>query len=375
MKDISTVVLRNSEAEQYICAARKSFKLANALSESTSKMLICHFSDIHGDIDRFNNVMELIEYYKPDFAVHTGDIVTWNSSESTEYFFDKIRKSDVPIYNTIGNHETFGKGGVHVGGSFTNEYLHKRFIVPLKNIKTNAEKGWYHVDFDAHKIRLVVLNPYEYFDENSGKRDKRAFLQEQCDWFVSVLSEASEMEYAVIVASHEIAENVPAGANDFGFCQRFTPYPWGGPSERPHNYIIEDIVDAFQNGKSLKSHYVCDLSGQEINIDCVPRKKVEFICYMLGHTHADYVGYLPTHPSQLSVTMTCSGCFPAEYHNIGDEVSDLPRIPGTVSEDAVNFYVIDREKKTLSIVRVGASVNDLMETRRVLVIPYEKKGE
>ena len=51
----------------------------------------------------------------------------------------------------------------------------------------------------------------------------------------------------------------------------------------------------------------------------------------------------------------------------------MPRIPGTISEDAVNFCVIDREKKTVSIVRIGASVNDLMELRRVLVIPYEKK--
>ena len=61
--------------------------------------------------------------------------------------------------------------------------------------------------------------------------------------------------------------------------------------------------------------------------------------------------------------------------DMAHRIKYLPRIPGTVSEDAVNFYVIDREKKTLSIVRVGASVNDLMETRRVLVIPYEKKGE
>ena len=57
------VILRNSEAEQYICAARKNFILKNELSESMSKILICHFSDIHGDVDRFDNVMKLIEYY------------------------------------------------------------------------------------------------------------------------------------------------------------------------------------------------------------------------------------------------------------------------------------------------------------------------
>jgi hypothetical protein len=72
--------------------------------------------------------------------------------------------------------------------------------------------------------------------------------------------------------------------------------------------------------------------------------------------------------------MTCSGCFPPNYHNIGDECSDLPRIPGTISEDAVNFYVIDRENKKISIIRVGATVNDLMEKRVVLTLPYEAEG-
>lgn len=366
------VILRNSLAEQYICAARKNFILDNTLSESTSKMLICHFSDIHGDFERFDNVMELIEYYKPDFAVHTGDMVTWNSADSTDYFFDKIKKSDIRIYNTIGNHETFGACGLHAGGSHTNEYLHERYVAPLRDIKTNTNKGWYYTDFTSQKLRLIVLNPYEYFcEEDWNARGKRAFLQEQSNWFISVLKDSVKNDYAVIVASHEIAEEVPPMANDWGFCQRFKPYPWGMPTERTNNYIIEDIIDAFQYGKKLKKEYKCDISGQKINIDCNFEHKGEFICYLLGHKHGDYVGYLPEHPTQLSITMPCSGCFPPNYHNIGDETSDLPRIPGTISEDVVNFYVIDRENKTISIVRVGASVNDLMETRRVLVIPYE----
>lgn len=41
----------------------------------------------------------------------------------------------------------------------------------------------------------------------------------------------------------------------------------------------------------------------------------------------------------------------------------MPRIPGTISEDVVNFYVLDREKRTISVVRMGASVNDLFEER------------
>ena len=109
-------------------------------------------------------------------------------------------------------------------------------------------------------------------------------------------------------------------------------------------------------------------------MDCTFEKASEFICYLNGHLHGDYIGYLPTHPKQLSCGMTCSGCHPADYHNIGDEVSDLPRIPHTVSEDAVNFYVIDREKKELTVVRVGASVNDQLQQRLAERYSYGTEG-
>jgi predicted phosphodiesterase len=367
--DMRDVILRNSEPEQYICAARKNFKLKNELSESTSKLLICHFSDMHGDVERFDNVMELIEYYKPEFAIHTGDLTVWNSSDNTDFFFQKTDGIAVPVYNVIGNHETFDNNG-----SLTNEYLHNRYVAPLKNINCNAEKGWYYTDFESRKIRLIVLNAYEYFHEKYNIRCTMAFLQEQCEWVADALKGASEKNYAVIIAAHEFAEKIPAGSNDFGFCQRFMPHPWGMPKERKPNYIIEDIVDAFKHGKALKKEYICDLSGETISIDCNFDNCGEFICYLGGHHHGDYAGYLPHHNDQLSITMTCSGCFPPNYHNIGDECSDLPRIPGTISEDAVNFYVIDRENKKISIIRVGATVNDLMEKRVVLTLPYEAEG-
>lgn len=364
---MSNVVLRNSESEQYICAARKNFKIKNEISESTSKMLICHFSDIHGDIERFNNVLELIEYYNPDFAVHTGDLPVWNSSDNIDFFFGGIEQLDVPVYNTIGNHDTFSNNG-----PLTNENLHERYIAPIKNITCDSGKGWYYTDFANHKLRLIVMNPYEYFNENYGIRGTFTFLQEQCAWLVEALKDASQKNLAVMIAAHEFAEEVQPGANDFGFCQRFKPYPWGMPKERKPNYIVEDIVDAFKHGGKLQKEYICDISGEAVNIDCNFEYQGEFICYLSGHRHGDYAGYLLSHQDQLSITMTCSGCFPPDYHNIGDEASDLPRIPGTVSEDAVNFYVIDREKKVITIVRVGATVNDMMEKRMVLTLPYDK---
>ncbi len=355
---MNQVIVRNSRGEQYLCAARKKFyEVDGNLSETTSKMFFCHFTDIHCDWKRFDNVIEIIKYFNPFFAVHTGDLVCWDSQSDTNYFYDETTKLDIPVYNCIGNHETF-KGDVVL----TNEYLHNRYIRPLKNNIITTGKGYYYTDFAEHGVRLIILNNYE--NEKVKKYSDRIYEinQEQIDWFIKVLKDSEQLDFGVIIASHEADEPVLPGSNKLGFCQRIEPHPWGAP-EAKHPHIIADIVDAFQNGKELKKEYQWKKSGNAVIVDCSFEKKSEFICYINGHRHGDYIGYLPSYPKQLSLGMTCSGCFPEEYHNIGDEISDLPRIPETISEDAVNFYVLDRVNKIISVVRMGASVNDLFEER------------
>lgn len=359
------VILRNARAEQYLCAARKNFIMKSnpeSLSESTSKTVIGHFSDIHGDLRCFAHALELFEQEKPLFAIHTGDMVTWNLEDDTDCFYEGIKNSTVPILNCIGNHDTFNNKGF-----VARKELDRRYIQPLHGICDADQRCYYFVDFEKEKLRLIVLNPY---DDDASE----AFYisQKQCDWLIHTLKESAEKEYGVLIAGHEMDERVLEGSNQQGFCQRYAPSPWGYPKARPS--IIADIVDAFQHGKRLKkSYHWWNASLLNTEVDCCFEKKGEFIFYMCGHYHGDYVGYLQSYPDQLSCWMTCSGCFPEGYHNIGEECSDLPRIPGTVSEDAVNFYVIDRKKKTVTAVRFGASVNDLMEERMCAVYSYGEK--
>jgi len=360
MKD---VILRNVRAEQYICAAKKNFIMRNApdcLSESTSKLVIGHITDLHGDYERFENAMSVFEHLKPDFVVHTGDLVKWNMDDDYSFFYDRIQKSPIPVYNCVGNHDTFKKSG-----NLSASEMDTELVKPIRNIINSDGEGYYYVDFPEKEIRLIVLNDYQ------GGNDKCAILQSQCEWMIEVLIDSVEKNLGVILASHENKEDVSGGANDKGFCQRYSVYPWGTPMPKP--LVIADIIDAFRNGKSLCKQYTWWYgSGAEVEINCQFDKKGDFICYLCGHRHGDFIGYLPSYPDQLSVTMTCSGCFPPDYHNIGEEASDLPRIPQTASEDAINFYVIDRKKKTLTAVRYGACVNDLFEERLVAEYEYNK---
>lgn len=277
-------------------------------------------------------------------------------------FTQKIRDIETPIYNCIGNHETFRGEEIETG-----EYLHNRYISRLNNIHTDG-KGYYYVDFNECNLRLIVLNNYE--NEQSGREHRCQYelKQEQCEWLINVLKECEQNDVGVIIASHEADEPVIPGSNECGFCQRTEPNPWGVTPKRCH--IVADIVDSFKHGKAFKRKYFWENSGNKVEIECNFQKESEFICYMNGHRHGDYIGYLPSYPDQLSLGLTCSGCFPKGYHNIGDEVSDLPRIINTVSEDAVNFYVLDRNNKTLSVVRIGAYINDLFEERMVAKYCY-----
>ncbi len=363
---MNDLILRNIESAQCIYAAKKNFILKPGFcSESKSKVLICHISDMHSDLKRFENSLFYANHFGADFIVHTGDTVEWDMNSNYKFFADAAKTSEIPMYNCVGNHETF-KGKEKV----SNEFIHEEMLKDLKNIQSPNGRGYYYTDFEKHSLRLIVLNIYDYDDDlNAGwVRESYMLSQTQCDWLIEVLKDAAEKDYAVIIASHDSDIPIRGGSNDFGFCQRYEPYPWGIPGPREH--IVADIIDAFKHGKELKLDFTYQPTGVHISIDEKFEKAGEFICHLCGHRHGDFVGYLPGFEDQLSICMPCSGCYPEGYHNIGEELSDLPRVPDTVTEDCLNFYSIDREKKTISIVRVGATVNDKLETRRALQLNY-----
>lgn len=346
------IIERNRLSEQYLCAAKKNFIEDDAVSYSNSKMLIGHISDIHSDWRCLDNAFQLFDYFKPDFVIHTGDIVKWNLEDDFSPFIKKANEAQYPVYNCIGNHDTFNNSK-----KMNCNELNDLLISPFKSVQ-NSENGHYFADFEKFKVRLIVINDYDNYTYEP-LRDKYAILQEQCDWLVSVLKDALQKDYSVIIASHESEQILKTGTNSF--CQRFAPYPWG--KAKMHIHIVADIVNAFIEGSSLNKKYRYEEIGKEVEIDVSFEKQGTFICYLNGHFHGDFVGFLPDYPNQLSLCITCSGCQPEGYHNIGEECSDLARIPGTVSEDAVNFYTVDLKNRTLIVVRFGATVNDKMEHR------------
>lgn len=344
---MKNIISDNALPEQYLCAALKDFRLRNAVSDSCSKILIGHISDIHSDWSRLDNAFELFEHLKPSFVVHTGDMVMWNLEDDYSYFFEKAANASFPVFNCIGNHDTFDNSGAKDIG-----FIHSALISPLSADIKGAKNGFYFSDIG--QIRLIVLNDYD------ASGDKYALSSEQLKMLSDALRGAQNDGLSVIIASHESDEKITASGGAV-FCQRFSPRPWG--EGKPHPHAVADIVNAFVHGGKAECSYEYPAAGKSAYVCEEFAGGGKFVCYLNGHRHGDYAGYLPSYPDQLSICMTCSGCYPEGYHNIGDEISDLPRIPGTVTENAVNMYVADLEKRTVTVVRFGAYINDLMQQR------------
>lgn len=164
--------------------------------------------------------------------------------------------------------------------------------------------------------------------------------------------------------------------NDKGFYQRY--YQWQSlvvsvTSDR----IIEDIIAAFRAGSSISKTY--SFSGNNnvpsVTVNDSFSSAGKFVCYIVGHSHIDMTGYSKAHSDQLYLVCPVSACIGIDQNNpyarFGTQVSDLPRVPGTKTEDCFNVYGFDLANKVVKVIRVGSEMNDLMERREVACYNYQ----
>lgn len=369
VKKNEPIILRNTEAIGAITSATKKFIKNNRLiNQWDGYFCIAHISDVHADPVRYKRFRTFVDnVYSINNAICTGDLISFHNSDAKKMQIEHERmfsiggEKDVMI--VVGNHEKIGAGNVLYTEQQIKDYS------GLKNLY--YYKDWTKTGDLAYKVRVIILNQYDYDGTDINIAGRTHYSQAQINWFINTLKEASNDDRAVMVAMHMTDKFVQPTNNDYGFNCNF-------PSDLDTNqsgYIIEDIIDAFKNGTHLTESYTWADNSQTIDVDAdFSGKKGSFIAYMCGHNHRDQVGYSPQHPNQLYLCIA-SGCLQqmyAEYGkgNYGEQISDLSRVIGTKSEDCFNVYGIDFDNKTVRIVRVGADVTCNMKSRKYLELPW-----
>lgn len=64
-----------------------------------------HFDEVEDGNRRVNELVEHIKSVKPDFVISLGDLCK-PIGENKEIVLDKFMEICIPMYHTIGNHET-----------------------------------------------------------------------------------------------------------------------------------------------------------------------------------------------------------------------------------------------------------------------------
>lgn len=324
---------------------------------------IAHISDLHNDPVRYRRFLNFVKDNSEfiNMCATTGDLVDAPTTATFEEMNAEEVGLGIDLLKSVGNHEK--KFGTI---KMTNEQIYANW-----NLTTNTEKTYYYKDYSASKIRVIVLNPY---DTEISEADS-TFSQTQIDWFINTLKSAITSNYAIIVLRHNFDRGKPA-PNDYGFYQRF--FWWDGHFETEMNCSgtpIEDIIHAFMTGGSISESYTFANGAPTITVNTSFSSQGHFVAYLVGHNHADLVGFSTKYSDQLYLAIAQGVCHSTYRGSTSGTsswttASDLARYGDNKSQDLFNLYAFDTSKKQVKIMRIGASINDQLERREMAVIPY-----
>jgi hypothetical protein len=345
-----------------------------------------HASDIHNVSARYTNIVSVLNNYSQlKWAILTGDLVSEDFSQPFTPYEEAVELATKPVMFVLGNHDCGNPSNLDVDRNGSNlQCYNKYFADNIDNwgvVHSGTNNYWYKDD-DTCKVRIIGLYEYDtdftLNPEDNTKilynRSGRSYSQAQIDWFISCLSPYNESTnpnglkdgYGVIIAEHQ-----PEGARQTGdnpFCSPIIPTQWGWDAyyENRQTLPIARIVDAFINKTTLNAS-ITQTGGIVTTLSLVADftnrdDDQEFICYLGGHQHNDYIGFLSIYPEQLEIQIGCS-----KYDT---SLQDMARKDGDVSQDCINLVTVDRNKKLISIVRFGADVSMTMQDRRFISISY-----
>lgn len=291
-------------------------------------LTLLHFSDIHEDATAMERVCDFMEKYGDniDDCICTGDLLAdrWKSSFD---FWDQNGRAKT-ILSCIGNHDALTDD---VGWNWemcaSQEACYKRFFAPyISNwgCVYQQNKTYYYKDYPDNAIRLIVIN--------SILRD--AECQEQLDWLDDVLNDAINHSMHVVIAMH---------------------YPIY-MKKIPCNFSTLDEPDGI--GEKSMDVY------QE-KVDSFIKKGGNFVVWLTGHIHIDYIGYNEKFPNQLCIAIDALNCYQSNAY------SDTERVEGMPSQDLYNLVTIDTFDNIIKIIRVGSNLDRYLRKRDTLCINYK----
>lgn len=362
-----SVVERNSYKGCLVGALRRILITPLENSGMDSMPVFAHISDVHGDVMRLKNCLEYCDYISPLALLVSGDSVTYKGpNDLTDYQEDLAKDYSTDFLYCIGNHESWPTGDTDLYNKHMAA-LATRYSYLISS-GTTTDKCYWYKDYATKNTRVIAINYYE------GGVYNGCLGQAQITWFINTLL-STPAGYGIIVMLHSPEDKVTASSPYDVFFQkhRVTTYQEDGfyVGNRP----IMQIIDAFISRTTISTSYT-ESTSESVTITADFSSvdvSTEFIAYICGHRHEDWIGYY-YHSTNMQLCLcvtTGNGLYGDASYRAWSNQSDLPRGDKDVCQDAFNMYAIDRTNKRIKVVRVGADVTEDFVDRKLMVIPYK----
>ena len=326
-------------------------------------------SDVHGNRERMDRIIEYLNKEDVDAGVFLGDMTEYKSFYEAEKSFypQSLSNAKKPFLTTIGNHDTGNND--EVGCSYANtKELYEAWMAPSlkyagKGTVHEGEDCFYYTDFPEAGIRIIILNQYDHNDRKSDathylhRRNHEMYSQGQIDFYIKALETLPE-GYGVITCLH----NSPATMIPFnmGYSSEHT-YGFGVPSY-VQGGIIPFITEGFIKGTKAKKDFDIPTLGSAgkltADFDFTLRGAGEFICYLGGHYHNCILSRVKDYPNQLMYNVDSAGCDTTTL-----QYSRFQRDESAELTDSFTDISIDRGKRAVSIKKIGTTLDEYGDKR------------
>ena len=334
-------------------------------SPKNSPLVLLWFSDLHGNINNLKRIIEWKDKYSSyiDDILNTGDTITDNISSYNTDYINYLSNGGTKVLKAIGNHDVCasdfsaykGWSGVpsETVKTIYDKYISKiedSTIVKPDNVETG--KSYYYKDYvglgkSDSAIRLIILdsviNKSAIISSGSGAStvSTETYQKEQSDWLSNVLNDAKEKGYAVICAHHFNAKTTEFN-NETGFINRTNKLNPNADCCTPEDWL--DKIDTFINNGG------------------------DFICWLCGHVHQDYLGIIDGHNNQIQISIIT-----ASTRLDSAESGEPARQTCTKTQDAFDIIAFDTYYKYIRLVRVGCDFDNFGHKLDMLCIDYKNK--
>lgn len=315
---------------------------------------LLHCSDLHGQSAEFNTLMNWANNHNNlyDDILCTGDIVEWyrEDEQGTDDYMDfwhNTANSD-KILVTIGNHDAKDSESSSYAGWPRKTMAHSRELymstIDAWGVTSPSGTTYWYKDYTNNvgtPVRLIGLDSTLYWgDGQSTPSQSTSDHEAQLAWFANVLADAKTNGMAVVVAQHYQQTASARGIINCDFSAYNMNASDGAQFWMSTEYL--DAVDDFISGGG------------------------EFICWLCGHTHVDYVCRHPNHTDQW--------CFCVTSLWADMRSSDQARIANTESFIAANIVAFDTTSKLVKISRIGADYDYALRPRKTFVWNYQTRN-